>query len=419
MVISPGRCTNRGERPARQRSRLSAACRVVLGMLLLASLTGCDRAPATAPAAESGPKRSADGVRLVRLPLEQLTQSGVTVEPVGRTAFRTYRDFPGVVRPNENALANITTLVRGRVAEVHADLGQAVEPNQLLAVLHSSDLGLAQSAYLKARARRYVAEKAYQRAQFLFNEKVIGQAEAQRREGEMISSRAEAQEAREGLRLLGMGDKEIRTLERTQTIRSQIPIVAPFAGRVIVRDLTRGELVETTQKLFVVADLSTVWVVGNVSEKDISYVHRATAVPNQPVEVHVAAYPDEVFQGIVSYVGDVLDSATRTMRVRVEVSNSDGRLKPEMFATVRVVSKPEPDVITIPKAAVLQDHGESVVFVRLNEQEFGRRVVHIAGQNDKQVHVLDGLTEGEEVVIAGAYMLKSEFARQQEGAASD
>ena len=281
-------------------------------MLLLASFTGCDRAPAPAGRRTDRNIRR-DEARLVRLPLDEVTRSGVTVEPVGRTAFRTYRTFPGVVRPNEHALANITTLVRGRVAEVHADLGQMVKPNQLLAVLHSGDLGLAQSAYLKARARRHVAEQAYQRAEYLFKEKVIGQAEAQRREGEMISIRAEAQEAREGLRLLGMDDKEIKTLERTQTIRSQVPIVAPFAGRVIARDLTKGEVVETTHKLFVVADLSTVWVVGNVSEKDISYMQRATAVPNQPVEVHVAAYPDEVFQGTVSYVGDVLDTATRTM----------------------------------------------------------------------------------------------------------
>ena len=417
MAIFPDRCKNQCERPVRQRSRLSVTCRVFFGVLLLAFPIGCDRAPTSAE--QSGPKRSSDGARLVRLSPEVLTRSSVTVEPVGRTAFSTYRDFPGVVRPNEHASADITTLVRGRVAEVYADLGQMVEPNQLLAVIYSGELGLAQSAYLKARARRHVAEQAYQRAQFLFKEKVIGQAEAQRREGEMISIRADAQEAREGLRLLGMDDKQIRTLERTQTIRSQIPIVAPFAGRVIARNLTRGEVVETNRKLFVVADLSTVWVMGNVAEKDISYMHRATAVPNQPVEVHVAAYPDEVFQGIVSYVGDVLDTATRTMQVRVRVSNSDGRLKPEMFATVRVVSKPEPDVITIPKASVLQDHGESVVFVRLNEQEFGRRVVQIAEQNDKLVHVLDGLTEGEVVVVAGAYMLKSELARQQEGAASD
>ncbi len=359
-------------------------------------------------------KRSSDEARLVRLPPEELTRSGVTVEPVGRTAFRTYRTFPGVVRPNENALANITTLVRGRVAEVHADLGQMVEPNQLLAVLHSGDLGLAQSAYLKARARRHVAEQAYQRAEFLFKEKVIGQAEAQRREGEMISIRAEAQEAREGLRLLGMDDKEIKTLERTQTIRSHVPIVAPFAGRVIARDLTKGEVVETTQKLFVVADLSTVWVVGNVSEKDISYVHRATAVPNQPVEVHVAAYPDEVFQGIVSYVGDVLDTATRTMQVRLILANPTGRLKPEMFATIRVSSEPAPDVLVIPEAAVQHDRNRSFVFVQQETGVFEARTIRLGDRNGTFAEVLDGVVEGEAVVTEGAFILKSELLKPKD-----
>ena len=378
-------------------------------MLLLASSTSCDRAPA--PAEESGVKRSSDEARLVRLPPEEVTRSGVTVEPVGRTEFRTYRTFPGVVRPNEHALANITTLVRGRVAEVHAELGQAVVHNTLLAVLHSSDLGLAQSSYLKARARRHVAEQAYQRAQFLFNEKVIGQAEAQRREGEMISIRAEAQEAREGLRLLGMDDKEIRTLERTQTIRSHVPIVAPFAGRVIARNLTKGEVVETARKMFVVADLSTVWVVGNVSEKDISYVNAATAIPNQPVEVHVAAYPDETFQGIVSYVGDVLDTATRTMQVRLTLANPTGRLKPEMFATIRVSSEPAPDVLVVPEAAVQHDRNRSFVFVQKETGVFEERTIRLGDRNGTFAAVIDGVLEGDAVVTEGAFILKSELLK--------
>jgi len=414
MVLSPGRCTNRCERHARPRSRLSATCGVFFGMLLLASSTGCDRAPATAPAEESAPKRSSDEARLVRLPPEEITRSGVTVESVGRTEFRIYRTFPGVIRPNEHALANITTLVRGRVAEVHAELGQMVEHNQLLAVLHSGDLGLAQSSYLKARARRHVAEQAYQRAQYLFKEKVIGQAEAQRREGEMISIRAEAQEAREGLRLLGMDDKEIRTLERTQTIRSQVTIVAPFAGRVIARNLTKGEVVETTRKLFAVADLSTLWVVGNVSEKDISYVQRATAVPNQPVEVHVAAYPDEVFQGIVSYVGDVLDTATRTMQVRLTLANPTGRLKPEMFVTIRVSSEPAPDVLVVPEAAVQHDRNRSFVFVQQETGVFEARTIRLGDRNGTFAEVLEGVREGETVVREGAFILKSELLKPKD-----
>jgi membrane fusion protein, heavy metal efflux system len=383
-------------------------------MLLLASFMGCDRAPAPAPAEENGTKHSAGVAHLVRLPPDEVIRSGVTTEPVGRTAFRTYRTFPGVVRPNEHALANITTLVRGRVVEVHADLGQMVKPNQLLAVLQSGDLGLAQSAYLKARARRHVAEQAYQRAQYLYQEKVIGQAEAQRREGEMISVRAETQEAREGLRLLGMGDKEIATLERTQTIRSQVPIVAPFAGRVIARDLTKGEVVETTHKLFVVADLSTLWVVGSVSEKDISFMQRAAVVPNQPVEVHVAAYPDEVFHGTVSYVGDVIDIATRTMAVRLILDNSDGHLKPEMFATVRVSSEQASDVLVISEAAIQHDRDRIFVFVQKEPGVFEARTIKVGEKNGTFAEVLDGLQEGDVVVKEGAFTLKSELLKPKD-----
>ena len=411
LVFSPSRRTNQCERHARRRSYLSPLCRVFVGLFLLLSPVGCDRAPA--PAEGNGQKRSSDNVHLVRLPPEEITKSGVTTEPVRRVAFRTYRTFPGVVRPNANALAEITTLVRGRVAEVHADLGQAVLPKQLLAVLHSSDLGLAQSAYLKARARRHVAEQAYQRAQFLYQEKVIGQAELQRREGEMISIRAEAQEAHEGLRLLGMEDNEIRTLEQTQKIRSQIAIVAPFAGRVIARDLTKGELVDTTHKLFVVADLSTLWVVANVAEKDISYLHRATLSPNQPVEIHVPAYPDEVFQGTVTYVGDVLDTATRTMAVRLTVANPTGRLKPEMFATIRVLSEPE-DALVVPEAAVQHDRERTFVFVQKEAGIFEARTIKMGNKNGTFAEVLDGVKEGETVVRDGAFTLKSELLKPKD-----
>src|SRR5512139_2318081 len=140
LVSPPGRGIHQCEHHARPQNCLSALCRLCFGLLLLLSPMGCDRAPA--PAEGNGQKHSSDNVHLVRLPPEEITKSGVSMEPVRRTAFRTYRTFPGVVRPNENALANITTLVRGRVAEVHADLGQPVLPKQLLAVLHSSDLGL-------------------------------------------------------------------------------------------------------------------------------------------------------------------------------------------------------------------------------------------------------------------------------------
>lgn len=347
-----------------------------------------------------------------------LEQSGITVETVAQATFQTHRDFPGTIKPNQNALAEITALVRGRVAEVDADLGMNVLAGERLALLYSKELGMAQSGFLKAHAKLHVAEQAFSRALFLLKEKVIGKGEFQRREGDLVSARAEAKEAHNQLKLLGMTDKDIAEVKRTQEIRSYVPIVAPFAGRVIQRNVTAGEVVETMDKLFTVADLTKVWVLADVPEKDIGFVqHRG--LDSGSVDIQVSAYPGESFQGKLAYMGDVLDPSTRTMRVRVEVPNLDNRLKPEMFATVRVFSKPEPNAIVIPKMAVQQDRGESVVFVRLSPQQFGRRVIKIAERNSDKVHVRSGLNEGEEVVVDGAYVLKSELASRQGGAVGD
>ena len=370
--------------------------------------TGCDRGPSEA---QGRAVVDEERVHLVQLSPDDLQRAGVTVQPAQRTEFRTFRDFPGIVRPNENALAEITTLVRGRVMAVHVDLGRMVEHGQLLAMLYSSDLGLAQSGYLKARARRHVAEHAYERAKYLLKEKVIGQAEAQRREGEMISIRAEANEAKDRLRLLGMSESELETLERTQQIHSEVPLFAPFAGRVIGRNITIGEVVETTQKLFVIADLSTVWVVGNVAEKDIPYVQSAASIPNQLVEVRLAAYPDDMVEGSINYVGDVLDPITRTMQLRLTLPNPLGRFKPEMFASIRVSSQATAAALTIPESAVQHDQEKTFVFVQSDDAAFEPRSIRVGNSNGTLVEVLDGLQEGEPVVTNGAFILKAELLK--------
>ena len=162
------------------------------------------------------------------------------------------------------------------------------------------------------------------------------------------------------------------------------------------------------------ADLSTVWVVGNVSEKDISYMQRAAAVPNQPVEVFVTAYPDEAFQGTVSYVGDVLDTATRTMQVRLILDNAKGYLKPEMFATIRVSSEPASGVLVVPESAIQHDRGRSFVFVQNEPGTFEARTIKLGEKNGTVAEVLEGLQEGEAVVKEGGFTLKSELLKPKD-----
>jgi len=381
---------------------------LLFGLMVLES--GCDGTPSDVVASKSSVAVSTPG--RIALSAEESSRVGLVVQPVARSDFRTHRDFPAIVQPNQRNMAEITALVRGRVVEVYGELGQEVKANAPLAILYSSELGLAQSAYLKAKAKLHVAEQAFNRAQFLLQEQVIGEAELQRRQAELLSNQAEANESHDRLKLLGMNDEEFRRLESSRKIRSVVPIVAPFAGRIIGRKLTRGEVVETTENLFVIADLSEVWVLANIPEKDISFVHSIHASGGSQAEVRINAYPKEVFKGTIAYVGDVLDPVTRTMQIRLELPNLDGRLKPEMFATIRLFSETQTDRLAVPEAALQRDQGRTYVFVQRSANEYELRDVHVGDSNGTLISILDGLNEGEPVVTHGAFVLKSEFLKK-------
>jgi cobalt-zinc-cadmium efflux system membrane fusion protein len=334
----------------------------------------------------------------------EIARAGIQVQTVKKAPFVLHREFPATVHANENELAEVTTLIRGRVAEVLVDTGKDVKRGERLALLDSTDLGMAEGVYLKATARQHEAQLAHERATNLHEHRAISLAELQRREAEMKTAQAEAREAGHRLTLLGVPAQEIHRLGREQTIRSDMAIRAPFAGRVIMRNITRGEVVETSRNCFTIADLSDVWVIASVPEKDVRFIH-----PNQTVHVVVTAYPHGLFSGRMTYISDVLDPATRTMRIRVTVPNPDRVLKPEMFAMVRVDASPQPAVVAVPVAAVQQDGGGKLVFVRREETRFEPRRVLLGDEQDGQVIVLEGLQEGEELVVKGAFAIKSEL----------
>lgn len=381
---------------------------LLLGLMVMES--GCDGTPSDVVASKSPVAVSTPG--RITLSAEESSRVGLVVQPVARSDFRMHRDFPAIVQPNQRNMAEITALVRGRVVEVYGELGQEVKANAPLAILYSSELGLAQSAYLKAKAKLHVAEQAFNRAQFLLQEQVIGEAELQRRQAELLSTQAEANESHDRLKLLGMNDEEFRRLESSRKIRSVVPIVAPFAGRIIGRKLTRGEVVETTENLFVIADLSEVWVQANIPEKDIPFAHSVHASGDRQVEVRINAYPKEVFQGTITYIADVLDPVTRTMQLRIELPNRDGRFKPEMFATIRLFSEAQPDRLAVPEAALQRDQGRTFVFVQRSLNEYEVRDVHVGESNGTVTAILAGLNEGESVVTHGAFVLKSELLKK-------
>ena len=379
---------------------------VFLVSLALAGFMSCERTPD--PVSEANKAAVAERPGVLRLTPEELGRTAIEVVPVARGQVLVPREFPATVQSNENELAEVTTLIRGRVVKVHVDVGQDVKKDTLLAMLHSTDLGLAEGAYLKAVARLHEAELAHERARDLHEHKAVSLAELQRREAEMKTARAEARETQNRLELLGVPRREIERLNREHTIKADVPLRAPFDGRVIMRNITRGEVVETNQKFFTVADLSEVWVVGNVPEKDVQYIRK-----EQRVDVIVSAYPHAIFPGTITYISDVIDAATRTMRLRVTVPNPDRLLKPEMFATVRVYAAPTPDALTVPLAAVQNGPAGKILFVQKEANEFEVRTVKLGSEQGEVVTVLEGVSAGEQVVTKGSFVLKSEMERHK------
>lgn len=373
-----------------------------LAVVVLVIGTGCGRDPATGLPGDKPADRAVEGV--VHLTPQEIVRAGLEVLPVKKEPFTVQREFPATVQANENELAEVTPLIRGRVVEVSVDVGKNVKKGERLALLDSTDLGMAEGAYLKAAARQHEAQLAYERAANLHEHRAISLAELQRREAEMKTARADAREASSRLALLGVPAQEVQRLDREQTIKSDVALRAPFAGRVIMRNITRGEVVETSRKCFTVADLSDVWVIGSVPEKDVRFIR-----PDQTVKVVVAAYPHAIFSGTITHISDVLEPATRTMRLRVTVRNPDRILKPEMFAIVHVYAMPTQDLLTVPLAAVQNGGAGKVVFVRKAENQFEPRRVTLGEEQGENIVVLEGLQEGEEVVGKGSFALKSEI----------
>uniref|UniRef100_UPI00117FEBD8 efflux RND transporter periplasmic adaptor subunit n=1 Tax=Nitrospira cf. moscoviensis SBR1015 TaxID=96242 RepID=UPI00117FEBD8 len=268
--------------------------------LLLTGGAACEnKATDTTPVAQNPPSVPS---RLLRLTAEELSRMQLELSPVAQGEILSHREFPATVQANQNELAEVTALIRGRVVKVHVDVGQDVTKGTRLALLHSVDLGVAEGEHLKAEARLEEAERSHVRAKELYENKAVSLAELQRREAAMKAARAEARETRNRLELLGVPQEEIERLDREHTIKADMPLRAPFNGRVITRNITKGEVVETDQTLFTVANLTDVWVIGNVPEKDIRFIRK-----DQHVNVVLAAYPHAIFAGTITYVGDVLD----------------------------------------------------------------------------------------------------------------
>lgn len=365
--------------------------------LLTLTLAGCGREQPAAPVAAVDPS--------VVVPAASLL-ARLKLAPAGTASISETLRVPGRIDFDEKQLARIGASVTGRITDITAQVGDVVRKGAVLANLNSSELSQAQLAYLKAHAELELHRRAVDRARLLFESDVIGSAELQRRESEFQVSTAEARAASDQLRLLGLSTRALEQLGRQGKIVPVSPVVSGLNGVVVERTVTPGQVVQPADALFTVADLSRVWAVAEVPERQASAVHNG-----QQVLIEVPALDNAVLVGKLIFVSQTLAPETRTVLVRTELSNADGRLKPGMLAAMLIAAEAETRLV-VPSSAIVRENNRDHVYVALAENRFRLTPVTLGPEQDARRPVLGGLQEGERIVIEGGFHLNNERNRK-------
>ncbi len=379
-------------------ARPSTLVRTLMGLALAGTLAACSK-PEEKPvaAARPDPMLVEAGESLVAS-LKIEVAEPAPISPIFRVAGRI--DF------DEQRISRISTTVPGRITDLKVILGQSVGKGTTLATLTSANLGDAQLAYIKANSYVQLMRRSVERAKALFAADVIGSAELQRRENELEVAEAEKRGAADQLKLLGLRDGTLENLERTGSISSVKPVLSTQAGTVVERNVALGQVVQPSDLLFVVADLSMVRVVADVPEQEARGI-----APGQQIGIDVPALGMRR-EARLDYVSPTVNPDTRTILVRTDLDNRDRSLKPAMLATVEIAGAPVDRIYLLP-SAVVRENNTDHVFVEISPGKFRMRPVslgHIArGPDGEEVRpVLEGVAKGERVVVDGAFHLNSQ-----------
>ena len=311
----------------------------------------------------------------------------------------------GKVAYGEDRYSRISSPLQGRVVEVRAHLGDRVKAGDILLVVDSPDIAQAYSEYVKEDSELQYAARAHELANDLYEDKALPLKDLKQAENELVKARAEFRRAKERLLSLRIAPDELdKPLDRQQ-ITSRFEMKSPLSGVVVERTVTPGQSVtgDSDHILFTIADLDRLQVLADLYERDLALVKEG-----QSAVVKVEAYPDVDFPAKVTAIGDIVDPATRTIKVRAQVNNEAHKLKPEMFARLQLDMSDTAQFLAVPREAVLEMDGKQYVYVVEGDDRYVKREVKIANISPEQVRILEGLTQGERIVTKGAVLIKGQ-----------
>ena len=409
---------------------LGGLCLMAIGLAVGYGLRPDQPAPAADPRAGmnmpaagapvASPSASLQGVEtpspgaVVTLTPEMVARAGIkTARAEAGTAAASLR-MPGVVQPNAYKEVAVTSLVSGRVVQVRVELGQRVITGEALATVYSPELADAQTAFIVARADQVAHAQRQTRTQRLTAIGAVSRQELELLEAERAMHDAAVETARARLLLLGIPEERTQRLAGPQDVVTTIDVRAPLAGVITRRTANPGLLIDPATPLFTIVDLSTVWIIADLYERDFAKVRVGS-----PATITSGAYPELTLRGQVSYIDPQVQPETRTAKLRVEVPNPGGRLRFGMYVDVNAGESVREGVF-VPKTAVQVVDAQSVVYVASGDDSgrFVQRHVEVGAPVGDRVPVVAGLEPGERVVSEGVFFLRAETERLAGAAAA-
>jgi cobalt-zinc-cadmium efflux system membrane fusion protein len=369
-------------------SRQSAAFAVSSWILPILLVAGCSRSPDP-----DHTTTASDSTGVITLPADQVARIHVT--PVTDTTFHLTVTTTGTVAFNGDQSTQVLAPISGPVQRVLAEPGTHVARGQPLAVVSSPDFAAAVADFRKAQAEAQNARRIADLDEQLFKNDAIARRDMEQAQTDAISAEADLEAARQALLALGADSTDLSTLEAGKLIDAKGSVIrSPLEGTLVEKLITPGQLLTAGETAcFTVADVSRMWVLGNVFESDLANVDRRDSV-----DVTSNAYPGVTFRGQIDYVADLIDPDTRATSVRVTVPNPDHRLRQGMYVDV---------AIQVPVSAVERDEdNQPFVFVGLGNNRFQRRTVTLGERVGDAYHITDGLSPGDQVVAEGELFLQ-------------
>jgi len=354
-----------------------------------------------------GEEKHAEADR-VKMTTEAQRQNGVLIVEAAKQLLVGAINVTGKVAVNADRIAHVSPRIPGKIVSVRASLGDSVASGQALVTLDSVELGEALNRYRQSKTRLQLAKDKLDRALALSEKKIIARKDVFQAESDYQIAQADLHNDAERLALYGLSAAD---LEDGRQKRPLLTVRSPISGVITAKEAVVGELSDPAKSLYTVADLSLVWVLVDINEKDLAKVKKG-----QAAIITVGAFPELKLKGRITHLADLVDEATRTVKARVEVANPGRKLKPEMFASVELALPTDtPPVLAVPEEALQELPGGKVLFITGDGVEFAPRKVELGRVSGGLVEVVSGLKERERYVAKGSFLLKSELQKGELG----